>query len=322
MFRLPLPRPRLHLLAGQLHEERDGTNQWEECRTRVKIYQINLSRDRQHVGFRSLEETRAALGRNEPDPSVYDEVFNAELDPKSLEELFVQFNSEWHPLYRGRSMSVSDVVVIEPEGIPTLVGEIKGSSPLGGSFTRRFTDLVEYNLEIENLREQNISFEAHDMVGLKIPAVEPGAFFCDSVGFEKIDFDESLTQKPDNLMRVVYVEPNRPAYEAAILHDLEHMQKAVDGYIEPVYLEDGLVVIGNEEAKLRGMVGNRHIGEIIMAGPFFVCGESYEDFCSLTDEEAASAMKRFAEPEQISQAEVEADMGFTIYYAEAPRSRS
>ena len=154
------------------------------------------------------------------------------------------------------------------------------------------------------------------MVGLKIPAVEPGAFFCDCIGFEKIDFDESLTQKPDNLMRVVYVEPNRPAYEAAILHDLEHMQKAVDGYIEPVYLEDGLVVVGNEEAKLRGMTGNRHIGEIIMAGPFFVCGESYEDFCSLTDEEAASAMKRFAEPEQISQAEVEADMGYTIYYAE------
>ena len=26
---------------------------------------------------------------------------------------------------------------------------------------------------------------------------------------EKIEFDESRAQKPDNLMRVVYVEPNR-----------------------------------------------------------------------------------------------------------------
>ena len=137
------------------------------------------------------------------DASLYDEVFNAELDPKSLEELFIQFNSEWHPLHRGRSMSVSDVVVIEPEGIPYLVGEIKGSSPLGGSFTHRFTDLVEYNLEIEKLREQNISFEAHDMVGLRIPAVESGAFFCDSVGFKTIAVDESQTHTPDNLMRVV-----------------------------------------------------------------------------------------------------------------------
>ena len=146
------------------------------------------------------------------DASLYDEVFNAELDPKSLEELFVQFNSEWHPLYRGRSMSVSDVVVIQPEGIPFLVGEITGRSPFGGSFTHRFTDLVEYNLEIENLREKDIDFEAHDMVGLNIPAVESGTFFCDSIGFEKIDFDESWTQKPDNLLRVVYVEQNRNSH--------------------------------------------------------------------------------------------------------------
>ena len=282
---------------------------------RVKIYQIDLDRDQGHAAFRPLEDLKKLTGKSDVDPSLYEEVFNAELDPKSLEELFIQFNSKWHPLHRGRSMSVSDVVVIEPEGIPYLVGEIKGSSPLSGSFIRRFTDLAEYNLDIESLREQNSIFEAHDMVGLKIPAVEPGAFFCDSVGFEKIVFDESQTHKPDNLMRVVYVEPNRPAYEVTILHDLEHMQKAVDGYIEPVYLEDGLVVIGNEEAKLRGMPGNRHIGNIIMAGPFFVCGESYEDFCSLTDEEATSAMERFAEPEEISQAEVVADLGFTIYYA-------
>ena len=279
---------------------------------RVKIYQINVSRDQKQVAFHSLEETRAALGRNEPDPSMYDEVFNADLDPKGLDALFAQFNTEWHPLHRGRSLSVSDVVVIEPEGIPTLVGEIKGYYPQGGRFSRSFTDFLEYTLEMEQLREQNVDFVATDMFGLNIPVVEPGAFFCDGVGFEKIAFDESLTQKPDNLMRVVYVEPNRPAYEAEILHDLEHMQKAVDGYIEPVYLEDGLVVVGNEEAKLRGMTGNRHIGEIVIAGPFFVCGESYEDFCSLTDEEAAVAMQRFAEPEEISQAEVEADMGFTI----------
>ena len=300
-----------------MHERRNGTNpERRKTQTRVKIYQIDLDRDHNHAAFRSLEDLERLTGKSVVDPSLYEEVFNAELDPKSLEELFIQFNSEWHPLHRGRSMSVSDVVVIEPEGIPYLVGEIKGSSPMGGSFTHRYTDLAEYNSEIQSLRDQNIDFVAHDMVGLKIPAVESGAFFCDSIGFEKIDFDESQTHKPDNLMRVVYVEPNRPAYEATILHDLEHMQKAVDGYIEPVYLEDGLVVVGNEEAKLRGMTGNRHVGEIIMAGPFFVCGESYEDFCSLTDEETAKYMERLAEPEEISQAEVRADMGYTIIYAE------
>ena len=314
---MSLPRPRLRLLAGAVHEKRNRTNPEEECKTRVKIYQINLDRDQAHAAFRSLEEAQKNTGQTGVDASLYDEVFNAELDPKSLEELFVQFNSEWHPLHRGRSMSVSDVVVIEPEGIPYLVGEIKGGSPLGGSFTHRFTDLTEYNMEIESLREQDIDFEAHDMAGLKIPAVKPGAFFCDTIGFQKIAFDEAQTHKPDNLLRVVYVEPNRPAYRAEVMNELTYLQKAVGGgLIEPIYLEDGTVIVANDEAKLRGMAGNRHIGEIIMAGPFFVCGESYEDFCSLTDEEAACAMKRFAEPEEISQAEVEADMGFTIYYAE------
>ena len=208
---MPLPRPRLCLLAGAVHERRNGTNpERRKTQTRVKIYQIDLDRDQSHAAFRPLEDLEKLTGKSVVDPSLYEEVFNAELDPKSLEELFIQFNSEWHPLHRGRSMSVSDVVVIEPEGIPCLVGEIKGSSPLGGSFIHRFTDLVEYNLEIESLREQNINFEAHDMVGLKIPAVESGAFFCDSVGFEKIAFDESQTHKPDNLMRVVHSTRVRP----------------------------------------------------------------------------------------------------------------
>ena len=64
-------------------------------------------------------------------------------------------------------MSVSDVVVIDPEGIPTFVGEITGHSLYGGDFKHRYTDLVEYNLAIETFRENNIDFEAHDMAGLK-----------------------------------------------------------------------------------------------------------------------------------------------------------
>ena len=73
--------------------------------------------------------------------------------------------------------------------------------------------------------------------------------------------------------------------------------------------------VGNEESKLRGMDGNRRIGDgsSIMAGPFFVCGDSGESFRSLTDEEVTKYMARFAQPEDISPEEVEADMGFMIY---------
>ena len=106
----------------------------------------------------SRDSLQRLLGKTEIDPSIYDEVFNADIEPKNLEGLFVQFNSEYHPLYRGRSMSVSDVVVIDPEGIPPFVGEITGHSPHGGDFKHRYTDLVEYNLAIETFRENDIDF--------------------------------------------------------------------------------------------------------------------------------------------------------------------
>jgi hypothetical protein len=116
-------------------------------------------------------------------------------------------------------------------------------------------------------------------------------------------------------MRVVYVEPNKPPYVAEIENTLEGKQRAVQGYIEPVYIEnDGTCLIGNEEAKLIGMEGNRRIGpSTIIAGPFFVCGTTEENFIGLTDEEVTKYMDRFKNPELISQDEVQSDIGFTIY---------
>ena len=53
------------------------------------------------------------------------------------------------------------------------------------------------------------------------------------------------------------------------------------------------------------MQGNRRLGKDIIAGPFFIVGEDGDEFRSLTDEETKENLKRFAEPEDISQEEVE-----------------
>lgn len=217
---------------------------------RVKIYQINTDRDIDKQKFMKLEEDKTVPS------SIYDEVFNAEIDETDPEAIFTRFNTTGHPLFRGHSLSVSDVIVMDGK-----------------------------------------------------------AHYCQNIGFKEIPFDESQTQKPDNLMRVVYVEPNKPAYEAEIVGTLEGEQKAVQGYIESVYIEDdNTVLICNEEAKLIGMEGNRRIGDgsSIIAGPFFVCGLSEDSFRGLTDEEVAKYMDKFSQPEDISQADVEADMGFKI----------
>ena len=222
---------------------------------RVKIYQIDSDRDEKRKKFFGMDSREKLHLPQGVDPTIYDEVFNAEIDESDPEEIYRRFNNEGHPLYRGHSLSVSDVVV-----------------------------------------------------------TENGAYFCDDVGFKQIKFDETQTKKPDNLMRVVYVEPGRPAYEAEIPHTLEAEQKAVDGLITCVYNDDETAIVCNDEGKLRGMEGNRHLnnGKTIIAGLFFVCGLTVDDFRGLTEQEVQTYLERFAQPEEISQDEVEADMGFTI----------
>lgn len=105
----------------------------------------------------------------------------------------------------------------------------------------------------------------------------------------------------------------KPAYEAEIKHNLESMQKAVGGLIDIVVIDGGAIVC-NDEGKLIGMQGNRHIGEsTVIAGPFFVCGDAGEELRSLTDKETESFIQQFSEPENISDEEVQADTGFTLY---------
>ena len=118
----------------------------------------------------------------------------------------------------------------------------------------------------------------------------------------------------ENKLRVVMVEPVKPAYETEIDNTLEAEQKAVGGYIEVVPLGDGKLLICNEEGKLSGMQGNRRLGKDIIAGPFFIVGEDGDEFRSLTDEETKENLKRFAEPEDISQEEVENAMSAGIMF--------
>ena len=223
---------------------------------KIKIFQIDHEKDKNGVKFMHTDRLEKLQGTTDIDASLYKEVFSGEVDAADLEDVYSMFNCEGHPLHRGHSMSISDVV-----------------------------------------------------------KTEDGAYFCDLVGFKKIDFDESKTTKPDNLLNVVYVEPNKPAYAAEVEHTLEGEQRAVRGMIECIYChDDNTCVVANEEAKLIGMEGNRRFGDgkSIIAGPFFVVGLEGDGFRSLTEEEQAKYLQEYAEPEQISQEEVEADTGMTF----------
>lgn len=142
-----------------------------------------------------------------------------------------------------------------------------------------------------------------------IVKTEDGFFYCDRYGFKKVDFDESLATKPKNLLRIVFVEPGKPAYAAEIENTLRAEQRAVGGKTERVYNQDGTFILCNEEGKLEGLPANRRIdGGGVLVGNFFVIGEGEENFRSLTEEEIQKYLARFFEPEEITDEEVEADI--------------
>ena len=116
-------------------------------------------------------------------------------------------------------------------------------------------------------------------------------------------------------IKVLIVEPTKKPRVAEIENTLAAEQKIVEGYIEACYpFADEIAIICNEEGKLSGMQGNRRLGKDIIAGPFFIVGEDGDEFRSLTDEETKENLKRFAEPEDISQEEVENAMSAGIMF--------
>lgn len=78
----------------------------------VRIYQINLKRDTNNIAFMNYESLPKFQGSSEIDSSLYDKVFEGEVNCFTLEKLYQIFNLEHPAGYKGRSMSVSDVVEI------------------------------------------------------------------------------------------------------------------------------------------------------------------------------------------------------------------
>ena len=221
----------------------------------IKIYQVNMGRDVNRTAFMGMDEREHFLPSPAIDSSIYDCVFVGEVDCKGLEDVFQMFNINHPENYRGRSLSVSDIVEI---------------------------------------------VEAED--------VEPGFYFCDSVGFKKVEFDPEQT-KPleiNETIRVLMVEPGKKAYEKEIGTKLEELYSALNcDCIQTFYpYEDLVVIVGDDEGKINGSRPNRAIyGEDskmmdIICGKFFICDCSTDRFQSLPDEMMQKYKKQFLLPER------------------------
>ena len=116
-------------------------------------------------------------------------------------------------------------------------------------------------------------------------------------------------------MKVLMVEPGKVPYETEIEGGLESLQKAVGGLIEFTYpFDDNAFICGNEEAKLTGLEGNRRVYGSIYCGNIMILSDDGEGGCaSLSDEQIQKYSEMFAQPEDISSEEIEADTGFIMY---------
>lgn len=102
---------------------------------KIRIYQICLPRDTNGLAFMSMRQ-RSECGLAEVDLSIYDKVYEGDVDTEDLEDVFRMFNADYRSEdYKGRSLSVSDVV---------------------------------------------------EVVDAPVGSVEPGYWFCDSIGFRRV----------------------------------------------------------------------------------------------------------------------------------------
>ena len=96
------------------------------------------------------------------------------------------------------------------------------------------------------------------------------------------------------MYRIFKCEPNKLGYVKEINSNLEALQNEVGGYIQCLPLFDNVVLIVDEEGRLKNKEFSFYLpsyGDIV--GDAFFIGTKDEDFISLTDEQIEILEKRF-----------------------------
>ncbi|WP_317854614.1 DUF3846 domain-containing protein [Chakrabartyella piscis] len=115
-------------------------------------------------------------------------------------------------------------------------------------------------------------------------------------------------------MKILKVEVGKEPYMKEIESDLKSLQNEVEGLIEPIYMDDGNLIIVNEEGKINGMEPNRWLGDVdIICGPFFVCGDDGEEFASLKEEGIEKYKEMFSEIPTFTMQEKQLEPRVEIY---------
>ena len=96
----------------------------------------------------------------------------------------------------------------------------------------------------------------------------------------------------ENQILVVIKEPGQaPGVEPLFDNTLEAFQKAVGGYIETVTIAQDLIIICNEEGRLRGLPFNVEVAGVGFVGTVIAVGARGDEFASLKSKNVPFALQ-------------------------------
>lgn len=117
----------------------------------------------------------------------------------------------------------------------------------------------------------------------------------------------------ENRIKVMVFEPLLRPHIEYIIKDEQAYKSIVEGDYTDQYLDKRTVLVQNSKDKELELVPNRHIGNDIICGTFFIVRDAGDGtYDSLSDEQVQYYYKQFSEAEVISQQEVKenAALGF------------
>ena len=102
-----------------------------------------------------------------------------------------------------------------------------------------------------------------------------------------------------NTIQIVLKKPGFEPVKMRVENSLANLQALVDGPIEVIAIDDGILMIVNEEGKLRGLAPNFMYGKDMIVGTAFFCGLDEDEFVDLSDENAYDIMMQFEPTEEL-----------------------
>lgn len=229
---------------------------------KVKIYQINMERDENRVAFMGYDFLSKSQGSPDVNSRIYDKVFEGEVNCFTLEKLYEIFNREHPAGYKGRSMSVSDVVEI-----------VDGNT---GKSYFHFCDSFGF---------KNITFEPDK--------TQLSERFCNGDTVKTISV---LLIQPEKYPKMIEIENSLEAMQTVVGGDIEEYMPFEDE-VAIICNDEGKI---NGMPLNRAVYDSEHQMIDIIAGVFFIAYApiSSGKFLSLPDDMAKKYSEKFRYPEK------------------------